>query len=184
MLFPIRTKILIGDLSLDMTICKTNDIILMISSGQRLLGLDIGKKTIGLALSDRGLTVASPVKILYRTKFTPDATILLKMIDIESVGGLVLGWPVNMDGSAGPRCDSVRDFAHAFLKLQNIPIAFQDERMSTKAVERAMLAADMTRAKRAQRRDALAACWILQSALDAINGEQALSTLENTPSNL
>ncbi|MGB1614610.1 MAG: Holliday junction resolvase RuvX, partial [Candidatus Puniceispirillaceae bacterium] len=82
------------------------------------------------------------------------------------IGGLVLGWPLNMDGTAGPRCDSIRDFAHAFLRLHEIPISFQDERLSTKAVERGMIAADMTRAKRAIRRDSLAAVWILQSALD------------------
>ena len=148
----------------------------MISGGQRLLGLDIGKKTIGLALSDRGLRIASPLKTLYRTKFTPDAATLLEMIDAESIGGLVLGWPINMDGSTGPRCDSVRDFAHTLLKFRDMPIAFQDERMSTQAVENAMLAADITRAKRAERRDALAACWILQSALDLINHKQAPST--------
>ncbi len=152
-----------------------------ISNGQRLLGFDIGKKTIGLALSDRGLKIASPFKILYRTKFTPDIKVLLKIIDAESVGGLVVGWPVNMDGSVGPRCDSVRDFAHSFLKLREIPIAFQDERLSTRAVENAMLAADMTRAKRAQRRDALAACWILQSALDTMNDEQARINTAGTP---
>ena len=156
-----------------MAICKTNDIFGMISSSQRLLGLDIGKKTIGLALSDVGLKIASPVKILYRSKFTPDVTALLTLIDNESVGGLVLGWPVNMDGSLGPRCDAVRDFAHALIKIRDLPIAFQDERLSTRAVESAMVAADMTRAKRAVRRDALAACWILQSALDAVNDEQA-----------
>ena len=78
----------------------------------------------------------------------------------------MLGWPLNMDGTAGPRCDSIRDFAHAFLRLHEIPISFQDERLSTKAVERGMIAADMTRAKRAIRRDSLAAVWILQSALD------------------
>ena len=160
-----------------MAICKTNDIFGMISSGQRLLGLDIGKKTIGLALSDIGLKIASPVKILYRTKFTPDVAALLTLIDTESVGGLVLGWPVNMDGSLGPRCDSVRDFAHALMKIRDLPIAFQDERLSTRAVESAMVAADMTRAKRAVRRDALAACWILQSALDAVNDEQARISL-------
>ena len=148
----------------------------MISCGQRLLGLDIGKKTIGLALSDRGLKIASPLKILYRTKFTLDATTLLKMIDAESIGGLVIGWPLNMDGSTGPRCDSVRDFAHALLRIRDIPIAFQDERLSTRAVESAMVAADITRAKRAGRRDALAACWILQSAMDTVNNKQALST--------
>ena len=146
---------------------------MMISPGQRLLGLDIGKKTIGLALSDRGLKIASPVETIYRTKFTPDIETMFKTIDSEMIGGLVLGWPINMDGSAGPRCDSVRDFAHAFLRLKDIPIAFQDERLSTRAVESAMLAADMTRRKRAQRRDALAACWILQSALDALNDEQS-----------
>ena len=173
MLFAVTTKNSIGDLSLSMTICKINDINATISTGQRLLGLDIGKKTIGLALSDAGLKVASPVKILYRTKFTPDVETLFKLIDKESVGGLELGWPVNMDGSIGPRCDSVRDFAHALMKIRDIPIAFQDERLSTRAVESAMVAADMTRAKRTLRRDALAACWILQSALDAMNYETA-----------
>ena len=152
----------------------------MISSGQRLLGLDIGKKTIGLALSDRGLKIATPLKTLYRTKFTNDAKNLLRFIEAESIGGLVLGWPVNMDGSAGPRCDSVRDFAHSFLKLRDMPIAFQDERLSTRVVESAMVAADMTRAKRAQRRDALAACWILQSALDKANDNRARSSPQNT----
>ena len=156
-----------------MTICKINDINTTISLGQRLLGLDIGKKTIGLALSDPGLKIASPFKIIYRVKFTPDARTILEIINSESVGGLVLGWPINMDGSAGPRCDSVRDFAHEFLKLRDIPITLQDERLSTRVVERAMVAADMTRKKRAQRRDALAACWILQSALDTVNDERA-----------
>ena len=153
----------------------------MISSGQRLLGLDIGKKTIGLALSDRGLKIASPLKILYRTKFTPDVASLFKLVDNESVGGLVLGWPVNMDGTTGPRCDSVRDFAHALLRFRDIPIALQDERLSTKAVESAMVAADLTRAKRAARRDALAACWILQSALDMVNDIKASGTRDETP---
>jgi putative Holliday junction resolvase len=167
----LEQNVQLGDLSLDMTICKTNDIFSLISSGQRLLGLDIGKKTIGLALSDRGLKIASPLKILYRTKFTLDATALFKLIDAESIGGLVLGWPLNMDGSTGPRCDSVRDFAHALLRIRDIPIALQDERLSTRAVESAMVAADMSRAKRAERLDALAACWILQSALDVINAK-------------
>ena len=171
MLFAVARIISTGGLSLSMTICKINDVNAMISASQRLLGLDIGRKTIGLALSDAGLKIASPVKILYRTKFTPDVKSLFKLIDHESVGGLVLGWPVNMDGSNGPRCDSVRDFAHALLKIRDVPIVFHDERLSTRAVESAMVAADMTRAKRALRRDALAACWILQSALDAINDE-------------
>ena len=152
-----------------MPICKLNDVKQSISDGQRLLGLDIGKKTIGLALSDAGLKIATPVKILYRTKFTPDVAALFKLIDEQNVGGLVLGWPVNMDGSTGPRCDSTRDFAYALMRIRDIPVFFQDERLSTQAVESAMIAADMTRAKRAVRRDALAAGWILQSALDTIH---------------
>ena len=152
-----------------MTICKPNDIKLHFSSGEKLLGLDIGKKTIGLALSDASLKIASPVRTMYRKKFTPDMAYLLAFVDEQNVGGLVLGWPVNMDGSLGPRCDSVRDFAHALLKIRDIPIVLQDERLSTKAVELTMVAADMTRAKRAERRDALAACWILQSFLDYLH---------------
>lgn len=152
-----------------MPICKLNDVKQSISDGQRLLGLDIGKKTIGLALSDAGLKIATPVKILYRTKFTPDVAELFKLVDEQNVGGLVLGWPVNMDGSTGPRCDSTRDFAYALMRIRDIPVFFQDERLSTQAVESAMVAADMTRAKRAVRRDALAAGWILQSALDTIH---------------
>lgn len=151
-----------------MPICKLNDIKQSISDGQRLLGLDIGKKTIGLALSDAGLKIATPLKILYRTKFSPDVAELFRLVDDQNVGGLVLGWPLNMDGSTGPRCDSTRDFAHALMRIRDIPVFLQDERLSTQAVESAMIAADMTRNKRAVRRDALAAGWILQSALDAI----------------
>ena len=83
---------------------------------------------------------------------------------------MVIGWPLNMDGSAGPRCDSIRDFTYALLRLRDFPVLFQDERMSTQAVERSMVDADMTRAKRHVRRDALAATWILQSALDQMDG--------------
>ncbi len=153
-----------------MTICKLNDMLTALSPGQRLLGLDVGKKTIGLAISDSAFSVASPLKILWRKKFTPDAETLLALCDDECVGGLVIGWPVNMDGSEGPRCDATRDFAHALLRMRDLPIIFQDERLSTRAVESAMLEADITRARRAVRRDALAAGWILQSALDRIHG--------------
>ena len=153
-----------------MPICKLNDMPAALSPGQRLLGLDVGKKTIGLAISDATLSVASPLKILWRKKFTPDAETMFALADAETVGGLIIGWPVNMDGSEGPRCDATRDFAHALLRLRDLPIAFQDERLSTQAVESAMLEADMTRARRAVRRDALAAGWILQAALDRIHG--------------
>ena len=152
-----------------MPICNLYDLINSISPGQKLLGLDVGKKTIGLALADPRTRVASPQPVLWRKKFTTDAKLLIEQIVELKIGGLVLGWPLNMDGMAGQRCDSVRDFAHAFLRLHEIPISFQDERLSTQAVERDMIAADMTRAKRAVRRDSLAAVWILQSALDAYN---------------
>ena len=92
---------------------------------------------------------------------------------------MVLGWPANMDGSVGPRCDSVRDFAHAMIRIRDIPVVFQDERLSTQAVESAMVEADMTRVKRAQRRDALAAVWILQSALDRLHDDQITPSLSS-----
>ena len=152
-----------------MAICKLNDVKDVISKDQRLLGLDIGKKTIGLALSDGSLTIASPVKILWRRKFTPDVEEIFGLVDAQNIGAMVLGWPANMDGTAGPRCDSVRDFAHAMMRIRDIPVIFQDERLSTSAVESAMVSADMTRAKRAERRDGLAAVWILQSALDRLH---------------
>ena len=164
-----------------MPICKLNDMPAALSPGQRLLGLDVGKKTIGLAISDATLSVASPLKILWRKKFTPDAESMFALADAEKVGGLVIGWPVNMDGSEGPRCDSTRDFAYALLRLRDLPIAFQDERLSTQAVESAMLEADMTRARRAVRRDALAAGWILQAALDRIQRTAEANTAEPDP---
>jgi putative Holliday junction resolvase len=135
---------------------------------QRLLGLDLGEKTIGLALSDPGLSVASPVSTIRRTKFTADAKELLGLVAERQVGGLVIGLPLNMDGSEGPRCQSVRQFAANLLKLQDLPILFWDERMSTMAVEREMISADLSRAKRAKVVDQAAAAFILQGALDAL----------------
>ena len=135
---------------------------------QRLLGLDVGDKTVGLALSDPGLSVASPITTIRRTKFTADATALLKLAAERGVGGLVIGLPLNMDGSEGPRCQSVRQFAANLLKLKDMPILFWDERMSTMAVEREMIAHDVTRAKRDKTVDQAAAAFILQGALDAL----------------
>jgi putative Holliday junction resolvase len=135
---------------------------------QRLLGLDVGEKTIGLALSDPALSVASPISTIRRTKFTADANALLKLAAERGVGGLVIGLPLNMDGSEGPRCQSVRQFAANLLKLKDLPILFWDERMSTMAVERAMIAHDVTRARRDKVVDQAAAAFILQGALDAI----------------
>ena len=136
----------------------------------RLLGLDIGAKTIGLALSDPGLAVASPLETLRRGKrFAEDAKALLALIEARGVGGLVLGLPLNMDGSEGPRAQSVRAFALNLLKLRDLPLAFWDERLSTAAVTRFLIdEADMTRKRRALVVDKMAAAYILQGALDAL----------------
>ena len=142
---------------------------------QRLLGLDLGEKTIGLALSDPGLSVASPVATIKRTKFTADANALLKLATERDVGGLVIGLPLNMDGSEGPRCQSTRQFAANLLKLKDLPILFWDERLSTMAVERAMIAHDVTRAKRDKVVDQAAAAFILQGMLDALARTKAAS---------
>jgi putative Holliday junction resolvase len=142
---------------------------------QRLLGLDLGEKTIGLALSDPGLSVASPITTIRRTKFTADAKELLGIVTERQVGGLVIGLPLNMDGSEGPRCQSVRQFAVNLTKLQDFPILFWDERLSTVAVERNMIEADMTRAKRAKVVDQAAAAFILQGVLDALARTKASS---------
>lgn len=137
--------------------------------GARLMGLDLGSKTIGVALSDAGLTIASPLETLKRTKFTADAAALKALIDDHGVGGLVIGLPINMDGTEGPRCQSTRQFAVNILAKFEIPLAFHDERLSTAAVKRMLISeADMTRKRRGAVVDKLAAAWILQGALDAL----------------
>lgn len=135
---------------------------------QRLLGLDVGEKTIGLAISDSDFRVATPVDTIRRTKFAADAARLAQLIGERDVGGLVIGLPVNMDGSEGPRCQSVRQFAANLLKGMELPIAFWDERLSTAAVTRTMIEQDVSRARRAKAVDKMAAAYILQGALDAL----------------
>jgi putative Holliday junction resolvase len=134
--------------------------------GGRLLGVDLGTKTIGLAISDGALMVASPLETIRRAKFTGDAQKLLEIMDRHGVAGLVLGLPVNMDGSEGPRCQSTRQFARNLSGLRDVAYAFWDERLSTAAVERAMIDADLSRARRAKVVDQMAAGYILQGALD------------------
>jgi putative Holliday junction resolvase len=152
-----------------MTVCKIDTFSMAVAPKRRLIGLDVGRKNIGLATCDVGWKVATPHSILRRQKFTLDMDKMFALIDgEENIGGMVIGWPLNMDGRAGAACDSVRDFTHAMLAIRQMPILFHDERLSTHAVERAMIDADMTRQKRSQRRDALAATWILQSALDVL----------------
>jgi putative Holliday junction resolvase len=135
----------------------------------RLMGLDIGTKTIGLALSDVTRMIASPFETIKRSKFTADAIKLEGLIDAHDVGGLILGLPVSMDGSEGPRCQSTRQFAANLLARRDIVISFWDERLSTVAVERVLIdQVDMTRKRRAEVVDKAAAAYILQGALDAM----------------
>ncbi|MEP4194121.1 MAG: Holliday junction resolvase RuvX [Aliishimia sp.] len=133
-----------------------------------LAGLDLGTKTIGVAVSDRLLSVASPLETIKRRKFGLDATALQDILKAREIGGIVLGLPRNMDGSEGPRCQSTRAFARNFEKLYPIAITFWDERLSTVAAEKALLEADTTRKRRAEVIDHVAAGYILQGALDRL----------------
>lgn len=133
-----------------------------------LLGLDLGEKTIGVAVCDPARRVATPVETIRRRKFTQDAEALKALAEARGVVGLVLGLPLNMDGSEGPRAQSTRAFARNLARVLPLTIAFWDERLSTAAVEREMIALDETRAKRATRIDESAAAFILQGAIDRL----------------
>lgn len=133
-----------------------------------LIGLDLGSKTIGVAVSDPDRKLAAGVETIARTKFTADAARVLALAAERSACGFVLGLPVNMDGTEGPRAQSTRAFARNLAKLTDLPIALWDERLSTAAVERDLIAADMSRAKRAAVIDQHAAAFILQGALDRL----------------
>ncbi|WP_170458643.1 Holliday junction resolvase RuvX [Ruegeria arenilitoris] len=135
---------------------------------QALMGLDLGEKTIGVAVSDRMRGVASPLETVRRKKFKLDSARLLEIAADREIGGIVLGLPMNMDGSEGPRCQSTRAFARNLSQLTNIPIGFWDERLSTVAAEKALLEADTTRKRRGQVIDHVAAGYILQGALDRL----------------
>lgn len=138
-------------------------------TGGRLMGLDLGDKTIGVALSDTLLMTASPIDVIRRTKFTADAEKLIALIRARGAAGIVVGLPVNMDGSEGPRCQSVRQFAANLLEKINLPVVFWDERLSTAAVERMLVdEMDVTRARRREVVDKAAAAYILQGALEAL----------------
>jgi putative Holliday junction resolvase len=140
-----------------------------------LIGLDLGTKTIGVAVSDPDRKVATAVETIARTAFTADAQRVLALAAERSVVGFVLGLPLNMDGSEGPRAQSTRAFARNFAKLTELPIALWDERLSTVAVERDLIAADVSRAKRAAVIDQHAAIFILQGALDRLANLQKRS---------
>ncbi len=140
----------------------------VLADRQPLLGLDLGTKTIGVAISDIRLSVATPLETIRRKKFTLDARQLLQIATDRQVGGLVLGLPRNMDGSEGRRCQATRAFARNLLRLTDLPLCFWDERLSTVAAERALLAADASRKRRFEVIDHVAAAYILQGALDRL----------------
>jgi putative holliday junction resolvase len=140
-----------------------------VPAGVRLLGLDLGSKTIGLALSDSRRRIATPLETIRRRNFGADMSRLLALIDARAVGGLVIGLPLTLAGGDGPRTQSVRQFARNLVALRDLPIAFWDERLSTAAVTREMIAHDMTRRRRAEIVDRVAAAYILQGCLDYLS---------------
>ncbi len=139
-----------------------------------LLGLDPGTKTIGMAVSDGVRIAATPVDTIRKTKFQADAIQVFSLYDDRQCTGIVLGMPVNMDGSSGPRAQSVRAYAVNLLKFRDVPLAFWDERLSTVAVERTLLEADTRRSRRREVIDKMAAAYILQGALDRLRKNRGL----------
>jgi putative Holliday junction resolvase len=140
-----------------------------VPAGSRLLGLDVGTKTIGMALSDTRLVIASPLETIRRRgRVRDDAAALVAIIDRHGIGGLVIGLPLALSGGDSPRTQSVRQFARNILAVRDLPAAFWDERLSTAAVTREMIAHDMTRKRRAEIVDRVAAAYILQTCLDAL----------------
>ena len=137
-----------------------------LSAGQRLLGIDVGTKTLGLALSDVNRSIASGLETIRRTKFRADAERLLALTTLHRVGGLVIGLPFNLDGTEGPQAQSTRSFQRNLSQLTDLPMLFWDERLSTAAAERTLLEGDASRRRRAEVIDKMAATIILQTAMD------------------
>jgi putative Holliday junction resolvase len=156
-----------------MPIRNPSDLKPLIKKGDRLLGLDVGTKTIGMALSDTRLTVATPLDTIRRTRFRDDLKRLEAEILRHGVGGIVVGLPLSLDGSEGPRAQGVRQFVKNLLAHRDLPLAFWDERLSTAAVEREMIAADLSRKRRGEIIDRVAAAYILQGLLDRLARLQA-----------
>ena len=144
-----------------------------VPAGARLLGLDVGTKTIGLALSDTRCIIATPLDTIRRRRFRDDVAQLFALIDAHRVGALVIGLPLTLTGGDGPRTQSVRQFARNLVALRDLPVAFWDERLSTTTVEREMIAADMTRKRRSKIIDRVAAAYILQGCLDYLTRSNA-----------
>jgi putative holliday junction resolvase len=147
--------------------CATmSELVGQLASGQRLMGLDVGEKTIGMAVSDALLSIATPTDTIRRSKFTKDLEALEKMVKDRNIGGFVIGYPINMNGTEGPRCQSIRQFARNLHQKLGLPYYLWDERMSSQVVERMMTQGGLSRSRRAELVDKLAASYILQGALD------------------
>ena len=151
-----------------MPICNPTDLKAFLKQGQRLLGLDVGTKTIGMALSDTRLVIATPFDTIRRTRFRDDLARIRQEVEKQGVGGIVVGLPLALAGGEGPRAQGVRQFAKNLLAQLDLPLTFWDERMSTLAVERGMIEADLSRARRARIVDRAAAAYILQGLLDRL----------------
>ncbi|WP_375610378.1 MULTISPECIES: Holliday junction resolvase RuvX [unclassified Bartonella] len=151
-----------------MTVINIDEVITHLLPRQTIAGLDLGTKTIGIAISDRGLIVSNPRPVLQRKKFTEDAYTLIKIFDRENVGVIIIGLPLNMNGSSGSRVQATRAFVSNMKAYTKIPFVFWDERLSTIAAERSLLEMNVSRAKRASRIDSAAAAFILQGALNRI----------------
>ena len=153
-----------------MPVVELTDLPALLAPNAPVVGLDLGEKTIGVAVSDATRTVASPLELIRKTKFTDDANRLFQLMEGRHAAGVVIGLPVNMDGSEGPRCQSARAFGRNLLRLKpELAVAFWDERMSSMAVNRVLIdEADVTRARRAHLVDKMAAAWILQGALERL----------------
>ena len=156
-----------------MNVLSLEELAAGLEPGQVLAGLDLGTKTIGVAISDRGLSLSTPREVVRRRKFSQDAQALLALLERERVGGCVIGLPVNMEGTEGPRAQATRTFVRNMAEKTELGFAFWDERLSTVAAERSLIEMDVSRKKRADRIDAAAAAFILQGALDRLSSLSA-----------
>jgi putative Holliday junction resolvase len=164
-----------------MPVLDITELALAIPKGAPMVGLDVGAKTIGVAVSDTSLLIASTMALIKRTKFTQDAQVLFTLMSKRGAAGLVIGLPINMDGAEGAKCQSVRAFARHLLRLRDLPIAFWDERLSSAAVNRLLIdEADVTRQRRAETVDKMAAAWILQGALDRMRAKGPLPRIHDS----
>lgn len=152
-----------------MPVIAIDDVAAALEGGKTLAGLDLGEKTIGVAVSDRGLSFAHPRPVIMRKKFSVDAAALLDLLTRENVGAVAMGLPVNMDGSEGPRAQASRAFVRNMARLTDLPFVFWDERLSTVAAERTLIEMDFSRKKRAGKIDSAAAAFILQGVLDRLH---------------